>query len=90
MTASTPTLNGVTIEVEVENAVQSDQLKLGKIDILNFLRVELRNFALDLNVVMVEKTKDRKPYTAQEKYQAMVAKNPLLEELRKTFDLGLS
>ncbi|WP_312139618.1 DNA polymerase III subunit gamma/tau [Sphingobacterium sp.] len=90
MTASTPTLNGVTIEVEVENAVQSDQLKLGKIDILNFLRVELRNFALDLNVSMVEKTKDRKPYTAQEKYQAMVAKNPLLEELRKTFDLGLS
>lgn len=90
MTASTPTLNGVTIEVEVENAVQSDQLKLGKIDILNFLRVELRNFALDLNVSMVEKTKDRKPYTAHEKYQAMVAKNPLLEELRKTFDLGLS
>ena len=90
MTASTPTLNGVTIEVEVENAVQSEQLKLGKIDILNYLRVELRNFSLDLHVVMVEKTKDRKPYTAQEKYQAMVAKNPMLEELRKTFDLGLS
>ncbi len=90
MTASTPTLNGVTVEVEVENAVQSEQLKLGKIDILNYLRVELRNFSLDLHVVMVEKTKDRKPYTAQEKYQAMVAKNPMLEELRKTFDLGLS
>ncbi|MVZ67259.1 DNA polymerase III subunit gamma/tau [Sphingobacterium sp. DK4209] len=90
MTASTPTLNGVKIEVEVENAVQSEQLKLGKIDILNYLRVELRNFSLDLHVVMVEKTKDRKPYTAQEKYQAMVAKNPMLEELRKTFDLGLS
>ncbi|MVZ60832.1 DNA polymerase III subunit gamma/tau [Sphingobacterium humi] len=90
MTSNTPRLNGTLIEVEVENAVQIDQLKLGKIDILNFLRVELRNFALDMEVMMVEKTKERKPYTSQEKYQAMVAKNPLLEELRKTFDLGLS
>ncbi len=90
MSSGTPVLEGTRIKVEVENGVQMDELKLGKIDMLNYLRVQLRNFSLDLEGVMVEKTKERKPYTSQEKYQAMLAKNPLLEELRKTFDLGLS
>ncbi|WP_156309204.1 DNA polymerase III subunit gamma/tau [Sphingobacterium endophyticum] len=90
MTSNAPTLEGTTIKIEVENGVQMEELKLGKIDMLNYLRVQLRNFALDIDGVMVEKSKDRKPYTSQEKYQAMVAKNPLLDELRKTFDLGLS
>jgi len=90
MTANTPILQGTKILVEVENMVQMDGLKLGKIDILNYLRVELRNFALEIEGVMVEKSKERKPYTSQEKYQAMLAKNPALEQLRKTFDLGLS
>lgn len=90
MTSNTPRLNGTLIEIDVENGVQMDELKLGKIDILNFLRVELRNFALDIRGVQVEVTKVRKPYTSQEKYQAMVAKNPALDTLRKAFNLGLS
>jgi len=90
MTANLPVLEGTQIRIEVENAVQMEEFKLGKIDILNYLRVELRNFALDLQSVMTEKAKERKPYTSQEKYQAMVSKNPMLDELRKTFDLGLS
>lgn len=90
MTANVPRLEGTLIEVDVENAVQMDELKLGKIDILNYLRVELQNFALDLIGVQVEVTKVRKPYTSVEKYQAMAAKNPALETLRKAFNLGLS
>ncbi len=90
MTANPPRLNGVLIEVDVENGVQMDELKLGKIDILNYLRVELQNFSLDLTGVQVEVTKVRKPYTSVEKYQAMVSKNPALETLRKAFNLGLS
>src|SRR5690606_10339939 len=90
MTANPPRLNGTMIEVDVENAVQMDELKLGKIDILNYLRVELQNFSLDITGVQVEVTKVRKPYTSVEKYQAMVSKNPALETLRKAFNLGLS
>lgn len=90
MTANPPRLNGVMIEVDVENGVQMDELKLGKIDILNYLRVKLQNFSLDLTGIQVEVTKVRKPYTSAEKYQAMVSKNPALETLRKAFNLGLS
>ncbi len=90
MTANLPRLNGTLVEIDVENGVQMDELKLGKIDILNFLRVQLRNFALDIRGSQVEVTRVRKPYTSQEKYQAMVAKNPALDTLRKAFNLGLS
>ncbi|GGH15665.1 DNA polymerase III subunit gamma/tau [Sphingobacterium alkalisoli] len=90
MTTSQPRLNGNLIEVDVENAVQMDQLREGKIDILNYLRVALRNFSLDLEGIQIEQSKIRKPYTSQEKYQVMATKNPALETLRKTFNLGLS
>lgn len=90
MTANAPRLNGNIIEIDVENAIQSDQLREGKIDILNFLRPELHNFSLEVETVQVEQTIVRKAYTSQEKYQAMATKNPALELLRKTFNLGLS
>ena len=90
MTANEPRLNGNSIEVDVENMVQSEQLKEGKIDILNYLRVELKNFALDLTTHQLEQTVIRKAYTSQEKYQQMAEKNPSLETLRKKFNLGLS
>src|SRR5690606_2227292 len=47
MTSNAPVLEGTTIKVEVENMVQMEELKLGKIDMLNYLRVQLRNFSLD-------------------------------------------
>ncbi|MCA5006103.1 DNA polymerase III subunit gamma/tau [Sphingobacterium bovistauri] len=90
MTANEPRLNGNIVEVDVENMVQSEQLKEGKIDVLNYLRVELKNFSLDLITHQLEQTVIRKAYTSQEKYQVMVEKNPALETLRKTFNLGLS
>ncbi|WP_159637450.1 DNA polymerase III subunit gamma/tau [Sphingobacterium composti Ten et al. 2007 non Yoo et al. 2007] len=90
MTANEPRLNGNIIEIDVENMVQSEQLKEGKIDILNYLRVELKNFALDITTHQLEQSVVRKAYTSQEKYKVMVEKNPALETLRKTFNLGLS
>lgn len=90
MTANEPRLKGNTIEIDVENGVQSDQLKEGKIDLLNYLRVQLNNFALDIQTFEIQQTVIRKAYTSQEKYQVMATKNPALETLRKTFNLGLS
>lgn len=90
MTANLPRLNNNIIEIDVENRVQSDQLTEGKIDILNFLRVELSNFTLDIKINKLEHGVIRKAYTSQEKYQVMVEKNPKLDVLRKTFNLGLS
>lgn len=90
MTADAPVLENNKIQVGVENKIQEQELRDGKIDILNFLRVELKNYALELEEVLIEQKRVRKPYTSKEKYQAMVAKNPKLDLLRQKFDLGLS
>jgi len=89
MTANAPKLrDDYSVEVIVENAIQENLLALSKIDILNDLRVKLKNFAIDLLPIQVESNVVRKPYTNQEKYQAMVTKNPLVDKLRQTFNLG--
>ena len=90
MTAVPPKLVGNQIEVDVENMVQMDVLNMAKVDLLNYLRPALHNFSLDLRGIVMEHDVVRKPYTSQEKYQAMVQKNPLLETLRKELNLGLS
>ncbi|PPL03486.1 DNA polymerase III subunit gamma/tau [Parapedobacter indicus] len=90
MTANAPQLLAdFKIGVTVENPIQLDLLNISKIDILNELRIKMRNFAIDLVPIEIANDVVRKPYTAQEKYQAMAAKNPALDVLRKTFNLGL-
>ena len=90
MTANAPQLQAdFNIGVVIENPIQHELLNMSKIDILNELRTRLRNFSIDLVPIAVQQDTTRKPYTAQEKYQAMVAKNPALDVLRKTFNLGL-
>lgn len=90
MTANPPELQpDFKIGVVIENPIQHDLLTVSKIDILNELRTNLRNFAIDLVPITIKTDTARKPYTAQEKYQAMAAKNPALDVLRKTFNLGL-
>src|SRR5690606_5868342 len=86
MTANPPQLLAdLQVGVVVENPIQQDLLNDSKIDILNQLRTKLRNFSIDLVPIHVAVDAVRKPYTAQEKYQAMAAKNPALDMLRKTF-----
>lgn len=90
MTANPPQLLADSrVGVIVENSIQRDLLGASKIDILNDLRTRLRNFAINLEPIEQAPDITRKPYTAQEKYQVMAAKNPALDNLRKVFNLGL-
>lgn len=90
MTANAPRLGSdFQIEVTVENQIQEDLLDMERIDIVNVLRPKLRNYRINLVGVRTAVNTVRKPYTAQEKYKAMAAKNPVLEKLRQEFNLGL-
>lgn len=90
MTANPPTLlSGYKIEVVIENKIQENLLVVEKIDLLNFLRVELQNFGIEIVTKQAEQDGKKKLYTSTEKYQHMVEKNPNLEEFRRKFNLGL-
>jgi len=74
-------------EILVENKVQENLFKSEKPALLNFLRTKLRNFDIDVHPRVDEQVVVKRPYTAQEKFQHMAAKNPELIELKKRFNL---
>ena len=86
----TPTLkDNFLIEIQVENKLQENELTNQKTDLLNYLRPQLRNYAIQIESIIVEQMENKKPYTSTDKYHFMVKKNPKLEEFRKAFNLDL-
>jgi DNA polymerase-3 subunit gamma/tau len=60
-----------------------------KPSLMNYLRVGLRNFDIEVSTRVDEIKAAKRPYTTSEKYQHMASKNPQLAELRRRFDLDL-
>lgn len=90
MTANPPCLlEDYVIELLIENKIQENLLSAEKIDLLNFLRVELKNFNIDLITKQMEQTQKKRLYTSSDKYQHMLEKNPNLDEFKRRFNLDL-
>ncbi len=82
-----------TILLKVGNDAHLHALSQERETMYYFLKKELDKKALDLRIE-VDKTKtkneiSRKPYTAREKYEKMVEKNPKLRELKEKLKLEL-
>ncbi|MCC8424083.1 DNA polymerase III subunit gamma/tau [Mucilaginibacter sp. UR6-11] len=80
-------LEPYVFEVVVENKVQEQLFRDDKPALLNYLRKTLKNYDIEVKTRIDEQVRVKRPYTAQEKYQHMAAKNPQLVELRKRFNL---
>lgn len=85
-----PILDGTNITVLVENLALESTLHDEKIELLNFLRTELKNFDLQLISKRAANTQKKRIYTNKDKYTYMVEKNPQLEEMRKRFNLDIN
>jgi len=80
-------LEGEMITVELTNPVEVDGIEKVRTDLLNFIRKKFQNSSIQLqHKVNIEKAADR-PYTAKDKFEAMLKENPLLGKLRDTFGL---
>jgi len=58
-----------------------------KQDFLDFIRKELKNNLISIEVAELEDNKQKKALTPSEKFNLMAQKNPLLNELRTRLDL---
>ncbi|GER60501.1 hypothetical protein ULMA_26090 [Patiriisocius marinus] len=85
----TPKLEGNLIHLVFPNETIKIEMEREKYELLQFLRKKLQNYDVDLSIEVDEKEMKRYAYTTKEKYEKLVAINPLLEELRKTFDLDI-
>jgi DNA polymerase-3 subunit gamma/tau len=89
-TSNAPTmLKPYEFEVVLANKTQESQFRDDKHNLLNFLRLGLRNFNIEVTTRIDEIKAAKRPYTTTEKYQHMANKNPQLAELRRRFNLDL-
>lgn len=82
------TLDDTTIHIEVDNEIQTDLLTISlRTDVLNYLRKELYNSTIHLEVVVSKEEAKTMIYTQADKFKFMAEKNPALHELRSVLGL---
>lgn len=78
------------IHLTLVNKSQAEDFNLRIRDgLLDFLRKNLQNklISIDINIVEDPAGNEKKPYTAEEKFKHMAEKNPVLQKLKKDFNL---
>lgn len=76
-------------EVAVYNPGQQNELASNAVDILSYLRGQLKNTHIQMRVRINETNEKKRAYTSIEKYEHLLAVNPALDKLRGEFNLKL-
>lgn len=78
------------IDFHVNNSLQSEEMSQSKNSVTLYLRSELNNQALELNIVVMESAPAvKRYYTPQDKFNRMVEKNPALGSFKQQLSLEL-
>jgi len=89
LTMGVPKLEGTLIHLVFPNSTIKIEVERAKHELLNYLRASLKNYNIDLSIEVDEAEVKRYAYTPREKFEKLKEKNPLIETLRKEFDLDL-
>jgi DNA polymerase-3 subunit gamma/tau len=87
LNVDTPELKGTTAHLRFPNASMKEDLEKNMGQILEFLKRELQNYTLDIEITVDKSVQKKYVYTDQEKFQKLVEKNPSVDLLRQAFDL---
>lgn len=83
-------VNPTLIEISVESKTQEQFVVGESVELMNYLRNTLQNFAVDITFKQVERKIENRLYGNREKYDYLVTKNPKLDDLRKRFNLDIN
>ena len=78
-----------TIEFMINNKALEEAINEDKMTFLGFLRRELNNYNIQLNLQLTVNEEKTNLYTATDRYNRLVEKNPMIKKFRQTFDLDL-
>ncbi len=79
-----------TIELEIDNRVQEEEIKARKSEIMDYLRKSAKNYSIQLETVIVQsQEKSGMVYTDTDKYNKMVEKNPELQKMKDELNLEI-
>ncbi|MES2593525.1 MAG: DNA polymerase III subunit gamma/tau [Bacteroidota bacterium] len=79
----------VTIEFIITNKALEESINEDKMNFLGYLRKELNNFDIQLNLIMTLAEDKTNLYTATDRYKHLADKNPTINKLRQAFDLDI-
>ena len=84
-----PKLEGSIIHLEFPNNTIKLEVERSKYELLEYLKEKLQNYNVSLSVEVNETTAKRYAYTDREKFEKLKEINPLIDKLRKEFDLDV-
>lgn len=77
------------IEFPINNKAIEESINEEKMPFLGFLRKELNNYSIQLNLVLSAIDDKTNLYTATDRYKRLVEKNPAINKFRQRFDLDV-
>lgn len=84
-----PRLEGTLLHLVFPNSTIKVEVERAKYELLDYIRATLKNYKVDLSIEVNEEETKRYAYTAKEKFEKLKEKNPLIDTLRKAFDLDI-
>ena len=84
-----PKLLKNTIKLTLPNSINKVELGIEKKEILDFIRKNLKNNNIYIDLIVDEKIEKKLVYTDKDKYDLMKKKNPILEKLKNSFNLSI-
>ena len=89
MSMAVPKKQEDALVLEFPNSTIKVELESAQYDLLKFLRDQLNNYNVHLEISVNETIQKRYAYTPKEKFDKLNELNPLMETLRKEFDLDV-
>jgi peptide subunit release factor 1 (eRF1) len=77
--------DGYKVIITVSNELQHSILWENSADFCDFLKNNIQNTNITLEIIVNETEKKKQVFSAKEKYDALLLKQPLIAELRRVF-----
>ena len=84
-----PKLIDQTIHLAYPNETNKVEVERSQYPLMSFIRKRLNNFSINLAIEVNEEIEKQYAFTTREKFEKLNEKNPMLDVLRKTFDLDI-
>ncbi|WP_420574244.1 DNA polymerase III subunit gamma/tau [Kordia sp.] len=81
--------DATTISIELPNETMKLEIERAQYPLLEFVRRELNNYDVSLEIDVNEQTVKKYAFTTRDKYEKLKEINPLVERLRRDFDLEI-
>jgi DNA polymerase-3 subunit gamma/tau len=84
-----PRVEGTDLHIQLPNVTMKTEVERHSYHLMTFLKKELQNYDIQLFIDVNEEAAKKYAFTPMEKYNKLREKNPLIDELRQTFDLDI-